>query len=233
MKKRTAKFGSYDTASHGWTLTGWSLSDPEQKTKYTEKPGGDGSWDLSTALTDGVPKYKDRDLTVTLECSEGNRAHRLRLVSELVNLLDGFTWNVVLPDHPEHYLVGRLHVNVLQNGQAYAEVMVTGVVEPWFYALRETKLEYTTTGLADFYRIEIRNRGRRYAVPLFTYRSHDNAGVVTVYIDDKNTNRIGLTSTNYETVQATGALLAPGDHLLVFNGAPGEFTVTWREAVLR
>ena len=76
MQKRTARIGGYDTAVYGWTLTGCELRAPEQKTNYVERTGGDGSWDLSTVMTGGVPRYKDRTLTITLENSQGDRADR-------------------------------------------------------------------------------------------------------------------------------------------------------------
>jgi hypothetical protein len=56
MQKRTMIFGSYNTAEHGWTLGQWKLSDPVQKTNYVERTGGDGSWGLSTAHSNGIPR---------------------------------------------------------------------------------------------------------------------------------------------------------------------------------
>ena len=129
MKKRSIKIGNYDTTTYGWTLTGCILSDPEQKVNYVERPGGDGSWDLSTALTGGIPRYKNRSLTVTLECSEGTREDREKLVNKLVSQLDGLEWQIVLPDRPDHYLVGRVHVAVTLSSPSYAAVTVTATCE--------------------------------------------------------------------------------------------------------
>ncbi len=228
MEKRTALLGSYDTASNGWTLTGCLLSDPEQKTQYIEKSGGDGSWDLSTVLTDGIPRYKDRNLTITLECSEGTRDDREEIIQEMVNTLDGLEWHIVLPDRPEHYLVGRLHIAVNYNDLAHAMVTVTGVVEPWFYRNTESIVVLTapitsSTDAATFY---LWNRGRKVATPVLTVNG-------TAHLTFKGLHQ------NLETGTYTwpALQLMPGENELIYTGSYGgtdeTLTLTYREAVLR
>lgn len=219
MQKRTIIFGSYNTAEHGWTLGQWTLTDPEQKTNYVEKPGGDGSWDLSTAQTDGIPRYKNRTLTVPLECSKGTREDRLRMVSDMVNELDGFEWQIVLPDHPDHYLVGRLHVAVNYCDLAHAKVTVTSSVEPWLYSARESVVEITATGLDG--EVYIRNSGRKAVVPMLTVEGDISLSIggATVRLDEG-------------VYKWPTLLLLPGMTLLGYNGT-GVLTVTFREAVLR
>ena len=229
MEKRTALLGNYDTASHGWTLTGVALSNPEQKTQYVEKSGGDGSWDLSTVLTDGIPRYKDRNLTITLECSEGTRDEREEIIQEMVNTLDGLTWNIVLPDRPEHYLVGRLHVVVNYNDLAHAMVTVTSIVEPWFYKARETivVLEEPITVSTDAATFYLWNHGRKVVTPRL-----DVNGTASLSF---NGNKINLTTGTYTW---PALQLVPGENVLMYTGSstsnPGEtLTLTYREAVLR
>ena len=222
MQKRSVLFGSYNTAAHGWTLTGYSLSDPEQKTNYVEKPGGDGSWDLSTALTDGIPRYKDRTLTVTLECSEGDRSYREDLINDMVNLLDGLEWHTVLPDRPNHYLTGRLHVAVNSNSLAYAEVTVTGVVASWFYSEKETAVTLVATAAEQT--ATVRNGGRLIMVPSITVTG-DNADVLLLY----GTDSLALSTGTYKWPTLK---LTPGDHVLRYSGT-GTVVITYREAVLR
>lgn len=221
MKKRTVKLGNYNTADYGWTVTSIELSPPEQKLNYVEKLGGDGSWDLSTALTDGIPRYKDRELTITLECSNGSRMDREELLNEMVNKLDGFETDIVLPDRPGYYLQGRLHVEVVQN-VSYAEVIVTSTVKPWFFRDRETVIELLDI-TAETKTILIRNSGRRAVTPLLT------AGAGSA---------IGLNFNGHSTSFGEGSfewsalLLRPGDHVLEYSGL-GSLTITFREAVLR
>lgn len=228
MKKRAIIFGSYNTAEHGWTLGQWTLTDPEQKTNYVEKSGGDGSWDLSTAQTDGIPRYRNRTLTVPLECSQGTREDREELINDMVNTLDGLEWKIVLPDRPDHYLFGRLHVAVNYSDLAHAMVTVTGTVEPWLYKERETIVELTapitiSTDAATFY---LWNRGRKVVIPKLTV-----SGVANLTFGGVSTR---LTTGSY----TWGALqLAPGENALIYTGSTAgideSITLTYREAVLR
>lgn len=226
MTKRTVKIGSYDTAVRGWTLTGIKLSSPEQKTNYVEKSGGDGSWDLSTVMTDGIPRYKNRSLTLTLECSQGSRDDRETLINEMVNQLDGFDWPIVLPDRPEHYLHGRVHITVNQN-LAYAAVTITAEVEPWFYANRETvvMLNAPITSSTDAATFQLWNHGRRVVSPLITVD-----GVAHLSFNGSHTN---LTTGTFEW---SALQLSPGMNELIYTGsmaATDTLTLTYREAVLR
>lgn len=224
MKKRTIQFGTYDTARKGWTLTGYKLSDAEQKTNYVEKAGGDGSWDLSTALSDGIPRYKDRSLTVTLMCSEGDRAHREELISELVNLLDGLVHMIVLPDHPSHYVTGRLHVAEDCNTPAYAAVTVTGVCGPWIESQQERVI--TKTATAEEQRMMLVNNGRRVVLPTLTVSAGGS-----VYLRTGAPEDAGVTLTEGSYTWAA-LMLTNGAHELYYSGT-GTLTITYREAVLR
>ena len=219
MLKRTLLIGEYDTASHGWTLAGWKLSDPEQKTNYIEKTGGDGSWDLSTAQTDGIPRYKVRSFSATLECSEGTRADREKLISEMVNKLDGFEWSIVLPDHPDHYITGRLHVAEDFNNLAHAKVNLSATVAPWLY--KKTETIYTF----DLHEAEqtaaLTNSGRLAMVP--------QIGVTGEALLEYGTASIALSEGVFEWPDL---LLTPGEHAVKYSGE-GKLTFTFREAVLR
>ena len=223
MEKRTLKIGSYDTALRGWTLTEWALSDPEQKTHYIEKTAGDGSWDLSTVVTDGIPRYKNRGLSAVLECSVGTRGERLELISQMINQLDGFEWHIVLPDYPNHYLVGRVHVSVNFNTLAHASVTVTAVCEPWLYKTQETALSLAVA--SEERSVVLANNGRKVLVPVMTV----TGSVLLKY----GTSSTTLTKTdNLDTFEWPTLLLTPGDHTLVYSGN-GQLVIKYREAVLK
>ena len=131
MAKRKMAFGTYDTADEGWTLCpGWVLDPPQQKTNYIDKVGGDGSWDMSTAMTGGIPRYSDRNLTATFETSDGNRELRESMIRDMVNALDGYKMEIELPDLPAYYLMGRVHVARNYSDLAHASVTVTALCEP-------------------------------------------------------------------------------------------------------
>ena len=219
MQKRTIIFGSYNTAEHGWTLGQWKLSDPEQKTNYVERTGGDGSWDLSTAHSNGIPRYSNRNLTVPLECSKGTREEREELINEMVNSLDGLEQQIVLPDRPDHYLTGRLHVAVDYSDLAHAKVTVSGTVEPWLYSARESVVELVADSITKEARIY--NHGRRAVVPMLTV-----TGDVALSIGSATTR---LTEGSYKWPTL---VLMPGLSLLKYSGL-GTVTLTFREAVLR
>lgn len=219
---------TYDTGSYGWTLTGWTLTDPEQKTQYVEKVGGDGSWDLSTATTDGIPRYKDRTLTATLECSEGTREDRERLISNMINLLDGFRWEIVLPDHPDHFLVGRVRVQVNQNSLAYAAVTLTATCEPWFYYEHETRGSLAVNSATEWLTVRVYNNGRRVLSPSFIVEGT----VKAAYYTNPATGQALTMTLTTGTHKVNGFLLHPGLTYMAFQGT-GSVTVVYREAVLR
>ena len=111
MDKRKIIFGGYDTAAEGkWTLTEWELTSPAYRSNFVEVPGRDGDLDLSTALTDGAPRYGNRTLTATFESSEGSRIDRENVIRAMTNWLDGWRLDIILPDDDEHHLTGRVSV---------------------------------------------------------------------------------------------------------------------------
>lgn len=221
MIKRTIVFGSYDTAAHGWTLTGWKLAAAEQKTNYIDKPGGDGAWDMSTALTGGIMRYANRQLTASFESSEGDRLSREDEIRRMVNELDGRVWDIQLPDDPFHHVTGRLHVVREYNDPAHAAVTVTATCEPWKYANAEIVVTLTAATTAQTARIV--NNGRRAVVPTLKVTG-SGASVQLTY----GMATMTLTAGEY---QWPDLLLTPGAHDLTYSGK-GTLTITYREAVL-
>ena len=219
MEKRKIILGDYDTAIHGWTLTGWKLGAAEQKTKYIEKPNGDGSWDVSTVLTDGIIRYSDRPFTASLECSEGTRREREAMISQMVNSLDGMRVNIYLPDDDAHHVIGRLHVVREYNDLVHAAVTVTSTVEPWKYTNTDTAV--TVTASSEKRSVILNNGGRRAVVPTINV----TGGSVLLEYDT-------VTQAMSEgTYQWPKLLLTPGVHTLTYSGS-GSVTFTYREAVL-
>lgn len=219
MKKRTIRFGTYDTATHGWTLTGWELGSAEPKTTYLEKPNGDGTWDLTTALSDGIVKYKDRPFTASFECSEGNRTEREAMIRQMINELDGMKVDFVLPDDDYHYVTGRLRVVRKYNDLAHASVTVTATCEPWKYSITETVV--TLTASTTKQRATLYNRGRRAVVPLIKITG---SSVLLEY---------GAASQAFSAgdYKWPNILLTTGSLALTYSGS-GTVTFTYREAVL-
>lgn len=221
MTKRAIVFGGYNTAANGWTLTGWQLSPAEQKTNFIEKLGGDGSWDLSTVLSDGLPRYRDRILTVTLEHSGGDRLSREAVIRNMVNQLDGMRENIELPDDPYRYITGRIHVAREYNTPAHAAVTVTAICNPWKYSTAETVVTLTaaTAEKTD----KLVNNGRLAVVPTVTVTG-TGASIRLVYGNVSRALSAG-------TYQPPDLLLMPGANTLTYSGT-GAAKITYREAVL-
>ena len=215
------KLGSYDTAANEWTLTAWRLGDAPQKTNLVERPGGDGSWDLSTSLTDGVLRYGDRQLSATFECSEGDRLYREAKIRQMVNQLDGMEVNIELPDDSDHYLVGRLKVVKEYNDTAHGSVSLTATCRPWKYSYRETATTLTATTTEKTARLV--NNGRRAVVPVLTLTG-SSASVRIVY----GVNSLSIAA---GTHQWPDLILTPGTHDLKYSGT-GSLVIKYREAVL-
>lgn len=166
MAKRGFKFGTYDTAEKGWTLTSWEFTEPELIENYITVPGRlDGPIDASTALTNGDPRYGTRKLTATFECSEDTRAERETLIIKMRISLDGLKCEEIrFPDLVSYYATGRIRVEKLYNDLAHASVRVTAICEPWLY-FEGTRVFPLTAEANETLSEEITNKGRRRVTP--------------------------------------------------------------------
>lgn len=221
MNKRRIIIGDYDTAESGWTLSAWTFSAAKHKETLVAKPGGDGAWDLSTALSDGIPRYQSRTLTATLERSDGDRESREYEIREMVNALDGLQWNIYLPDDVDRYIVGRVNVARKYSDLAHAAVTVTATCEPWKYNQYDTVQEIQATAAAQTHHVY--NGGRRAVVPVLEVEGA-SASVLLVY----GTASRALSAGVY---QVPDLLLTPGAHEIKVSGS-GLLRISYREAVL-
>lgn len=217
---REILFGSYYTHATGlWTLAKWELSDAQYKQNLVEVPGRSEPLDLSTALTDGEPTYSSRTLTATFESSEGNRLAREARISQMVNALDGYRMNIVLPDDADHYLEGRVSVKRLYNDEAHASVQVTAVCDPWKYAKDETVVNLAAA--TEEQQAVLINTGRRSVVPLLEVSEGE---VLLAY---------GAASwaLGAGTYALPDIYLTYGEHVIKYSGT-GRLTFKYREAIL-
>lgn len=219
MEKRGLTIGTYNTVEHLWTLAALEFSAPEYQENFLDVPGRDGALDLSAALTNGAPTYHSRTLTVKLECSEGTRLTREAAINTMVNWLDGWRQDIVLPDDPGHYITGRVSVAKEYNDNAHAAVTVTAVCDPWRYAKDETV--YTLTAATTEKTQALANAGRRTAVPLLTI----TGGTVLLKYGGFSW------SLGAGTYQLPDLILPQGGGTLTYSGA-GTLRISYREAVL-
>ena len=222
MAKRTIIFGSYDTAATGqWLLTGWEFSPAEYKSEFVPVPGRDGDLDLSTSLTDGVPKYGNRVLTATFESSEGTRLEREARINTMINWLDGWKMNITLPDDDAHYITGRVHVAREYNDMAHCAVRVEAVCEPWRYNVNETI--HVLTAAETTQTAMLSNAGRRTVVPLLSITG-EGASIELSFGGANWALSAGM-------YQLPDMVLNQGGAPLTYKGT-GTLTVSYREAVL-
>lgn len=220
MAKRGLIIGEYNTAAEQWTLTGLTLSDAPQQTNLVSVPGRrKGPLDLSTALTDGEPVYGSRTLTATFESSEGTRLEREDRISAMINRLDGWRLNIVLPDDPHRYVTGRVSVSRIYNDLAHASVSVSATCEPWRYNAAETTVVLTATTAAQS--AALLNHGRLAVVPLLEVSGGD---VVLGY----GPHSWALSAGVYALPDL---LLQTGESVVTYRGT-GTMILTYREAVL-
>lgn len=219
MEKRKVIFGAYDTALEGaWTVAGLELTSPDFQTNLVQIPGRDGPLDLSTALT-GEPVYSSRDLTVVLENSDDDRMARERRIQAIIAQLDGRREQIWLPDYPDYYLMGRIHVEKNYNDLAHAAITVTAICDPWLFRNEETV--HTLIATSEAQNATIVNPGRKPAVPVI---------VVTG-------GSVDLSYSGYSWTLSAGSyqlpdfVLAAGHTALEYRGA-GTIEIKFREAVL-
>lgn len=221
MEKRGLKIGTYDTVVDGqWLLTGLVFSDPVQVTDYVEVPGRrKGPLDLTASLTDGDPTYESRTLTATFESSEGSRLERENRIEVMTNRLNGWKWDITLPDDNKHYIVGRVSVSKLYNDTAHASVQVTAICEPWRYKNEETKV--VLIGATEVQTATLYNNGRLMTQPHLTVTGGD----VLLAMGGLNW---ALSPGNYVLPDL---LLPQGGKTITYSGA-GTLTFTYREGIL-
>lgn len=224
MQKRKIIIGTYDTATEGlWTLAACTLGSAEHRESFVEVPGHNGSLDLSTALTAGEPYYGDREFSATLESSEGTRLEREERINRMINQLDGWRHNIILPDDPGHYISGRVRVEKLYNDPAHAAVQVTAICDPWRYNKTETVVGLIATATEQT--ASLINLGRRSVVPTIKVTDGD---VLLVFRTEAEEYRWTLSPGEY--IQAP-LYLKTGSAPLRYSGT-GKVTLTYREAVL-
>ena len=217
----------YDTAYTGpWTLARCELSTPAVQTNLVQVPGRDGLIDLMPGLTDGVPRYKQRELTIRLECSESDRAYRIGLIDDIVNLLDGYTFRFVLPDDPTRAIRGKASVAVDYNDINHCSVTVSAVCDPWRIALDPVLIDLEAESTAKT--IVLRNNGRRRAVPILAcYDVAPAMPDITVTSGSFTAHLTDYASHQYNALQ----LDYREERVLSYSGS-GHLTFSWREAIL-
>lgn len=217
----------YDTDFHGpWTLSEQTLSVPERKTSIIDIPGRDGTIDLAQVISNGEPRYKQRDLSLRFECSVGCRDERSALIYELINRINGRYCHITLPDKPLHYLEGYIDVLPEYNDENHASVRVNASVAPYFVSKNWIHYDIEATGTMES--VILHNRGGKRVIPqISAYAIAPNmpnimirSSALTTTLADYSTHMFEELAMDYDQA-----------HIIRYMGS-GHLVITWREAFL-
>lgn len=120
----------------------------EVRTDYIEIPGAHGSIDMTEALT-GFPIYDNRKGTFRYTVLD--RAAWLSKFAAVKQALHGRVCNIVLDEEPGGYYHGRVSVDELKSSKTTGEIVITAVLDPFWY-VRENP--YLGNWLWDTFRFD-------------------------------------------------------------------------------
>lgn len=215
---REIQIGDYHTAEDwGLILNSKTLNPPTPKVVTVAVDGRDGDLDLSEALT-GEIRYENREALFVFLVTEGTQTEREERIDEIINAVHGLRTSIILPDDPDHYLVGRCSVSDVFNDRAYGSFRITANCEPYRYAITEVTRTITATETAtDFV---LNNSGRKTVTP-------------TIKVTGSVTLEFGSTTVTLEngTYKLPSLTLKKGATTLKIRGS-GSVVFTYREGVL-
>ena len=198
------------------TLTSKDVTAPEVKTNYVSIDGMHGTLDLTEALTGDV-LYNDRTVTAYFWSDEGTFLERASLLKTITSSLHGKKVQIIEPDDPEHYFLGRIKIKNVVQDQVHIEFTIEATCEPWRYAVEETERYVEVNGDAD---VVINNNGVKTLTPTLLVSGEMN---VTY-----NGNTTYLPAGAWKI---TDLRLVQGANVIKLSGV-GSVTIGYREADL-
>lgn len=109
---------------------------PKQKTTLIDIPGGNGSLDLSEALT-GYPVYNNRTGSFKFRVMNGYKPWNERY-SEIMNYLHGKSMTAVLFDEPDYLYRGRFSVDDWKSEDTWSIITIGYSVDPYKWSLESS-----------------------------------------------------------------------------------------------
>lgn len=130
MRSRKVIIGTKNTYDDwGLILTKADIEYPEVKTDYVDIPKGDGSIDLTEALT-GRVNYKNRKGKLEFDLIAPPE-ERQRILTEMATYLHGRVHEVILPDEPDYAYTARISINDLKTSYLVNKVVLELVANPY------------------------------------------------------------------------------------------------------
>ena len=148
------EYNSWDT----WHLipTGRpSIAPPAVKTNFVEVPGGNGSLDMSNALT-GYPTYGDRTGSITFMCLD--KRPWQEIYDSILYALHNKSMRMTLSEDPNFYYEGRFEASQWQTNADYSTIDISYTLKPFKTSVEskvvlfdETTFETDTLGNPYFH----------------------------------------------------------------------------------
>jgi hypothetical protein len=134
----------------GLVLNSKEIGLPEPKTYIIDVPCADGSLDLSTALTGGEIKYKNRLIKLNFTVLKPwNQLEILR--STIANHLHGKIMKVIFDADYDFFYTGRCRITSFNTSVIPATVTIEMDAEPYKYDIHETVIFETVSGSKTIY----------------------------------------------------------------------------------
>lgn len=188
----------------GLYLTSLTIDAPKPKEIYVEIPNGDGSLDLTEALT-GEVHYESRPIEAVFAIKP--ETYSADLVRWLIGYLNGKQRTIRTKEEPGYYLVGRCATS-LKNDGVLAILTVKATCQPWKYKNAPTVVN-STIGATGTTKLRLSNERKR-LIPTITA-----SAAVTIIFNGQTI------SVNAGTQRLTNIALSYGDNVLTITGTEG------------
>lgn len=186
-------------------LSSYEIGDAQPKEYYIDIPSGDGSLDLTEALT-GRTSYGDRtfDTTFILKPPRSDWTDKL---DEIRTFLNGRKRKLIEPLDTDHYYMGRFKTSFSNDG-VIGILSVTGTLDPFKYKHQITvrEISIAASGVSN---INLKNSNKVVIPTIIT------SGNIVITFNNKS---IGL---NAGTRRVTNILLTEGDNPIKIEGNAG------------
>ena len=206
---------SYD--DWGVYLTSLFVGDAEPKENYVDIPFGDGSLDLTEAVT-GEVSYSNREFEAIFTIKPP-RSEWPDLVRMMQAYLNGIKRKIRIADEPDYYLIGRCKTGFKKDG-VLGRLTVSATCEPWKLKNAPTVKSVTipASGTVTAYLPNSRKR----VIPTIT-----TSAEISIIFDGKTT--VVTTGTH----KFTNIVLVEGENQMTITGTTGTtINFEYREGAL-
>lgn len=135
--------GKHSFTDYGLYMAPKTIPLPDPKTNTVSVEGSDGQLDLSTVLTDGDVKFKNRTLELSFHAIGDGWRTKLDAFAAAVH---GQRMQVVFDDDTAHYFYGRVTVDDVDDQKAYGTIKVKVDADPYRYEVAETTVSKAVSG---------------------------------------------------------------------------------------